>query len=201
MITLEQLEIQMWTLSDIDIMLEKFLDERRLLQKSDITLRISDFDYTIFSRDDQLEQDEMLRKKRWDEWSKYILYYMGLDKYIDTHIRGKDFPKDIVDLLDKETDIILTAGIEKLQRAKIWALWLDKYRVIVTSNGQEKILACIRYVLYELKTLPKEIVIYEDRPEYFIQYKSLIEWVLGCKLTIVQVEMDGNKWYKLLEEV
>jgi len=61
-------------------------------------------------------------------------------------------------------------------------------------------MATIQYVLFTLKYIPSEIIIYEDRPQYFIKYRELIEWVLGCELTIMRVEMDGNNGYKKIEQ-
>jgi hypothetical protein len=51
-------------------------------------------------------------------------------------------------------------------------------------------LELIKYVIYKLKFIPSKITVYEDRPQYFIEYRDLIEDVLGTKLEIMYVEMD-----------
>ncbi|MDR2640772.1 MAG: hypothetical protein LBC61_05740 [Candidatus Peribacteria bacterium] len=43
------------------------------LQKKDLTLIITDFDDTIFSRKEQLESDENLVKYRGEEGNNYIM--------------------------------------------------------------------------------------------------------------------------------
>jgi len=39
-------------------------------------------------------------------------------------------------------------------------------------------MAVIQYVIFELKYIPSEIIVYEDRPEYFIEYRELMESLL-----------------------
>jgi hypothetical protein len=50
--------------------------------------------------------------------------------------------------------------------------------MLVTTNAEEKIIALIRYVIFDLKYIPTTIVVFEDRPQYFIEYRDLIEDVL-----------------------
>jgi len=88
------------------------------------------------------------------------------------------------------------------QLAKIRTLKeLNNFRVINTSNWSEKIVELIRYILFELRYIPSEIIVYEDRPQYFVEYRELIEEVLGTKLTVMYVEMDGNNGYKKIEAI
>ena len=44
-----------------------------------------------------------------------------------------------------------------------------------------------------MKFIPNKIIVYEDRPEYFIENKSLIEDFLWTTLEIMFVEMLDNK--------
>jgi hypothetical protein len=99
------------------------------------------------------------------------------------------------------SDIILTAGMPELQIMKARWAGLEKYTLRVVAEWKDKILEAIRYVLFELKYIPSEIIVYEDRPQFFIEYRALIEWVLWTKLTIMYVEMDGNNGYKKIEAV
>lgn len=97
----------------------------------------------------------------------------------------------------------MTAGGSKdFQLAKVRSCpELNEFKVIVTKDAREKIPELIRHVLFELRYIPNEIIIYEDRPQYFVEYRELIEWVLWTKLTIMYIEMDGNDGYKKIEEV
>jgi hypothetical protein len=47
-------------------------------------------------------------------------------------------------------------------------------------------------VIFELKFLPKDITVFEDRPQFFIEYRPLIEELLETKLIIKHVTMDSN---------
>lgn len=167
-------------------------NEAKNLPKKEENLILCDFDDTIFSRKDQLEINEMLRKNRWDAGTKIIINDMGIEEYIQNFVANKSYPRDIINTLDTEKDLILTAGIYETQIAKIRACWLENYKVLVTPSWQDKILASIRYVLFTLKYLPKTITLYEDRPEYFLEYRDLIEDVLETKLIIKKVVMHGN---------
>lgn len=88
------------------------------------------------------------------------------------------FPNDILALLDEETDLILTAGLRELQLMKIEAVGLIDLPTRVVFDGKDKILETLRYVVFELGFIPSTLIIYEDRPQYFIQYRELIEGLL-----------------------
>ena len=178
-----------------------YLQEVASLWKEDLVIRIADFDDTIFSREEQLEKETSLRENRAGAGIDTIINDIGLYSFIDTYYRGKDFPDDILSLLNPETDLILTAGLRELQFYKTEAVGLLNFPTTVVDEWEDKILESLRYVVFELGFIPREIIIYEDRPKYFIQYRKLLEGLLGCKLTIMLVEMDGNRGYKKIEEV
>lgn len=160
-----------------------------------------DFDDTLFSRKQQLETNNLLFSNRWDAGIEVIINQIGMEKFIQDYVANISFPSDISKLLDPKKDIILTAGTIELQMAKIQACKLDFMKTIITLNGQDKIIACIRYILFDLKYIPKSITIYEDRPEYFIEYRELIEDVLSTKLIIKKVIMNGNDEYKEIKDM
>ncbi len=163
-------------------------------------LKILDFDDTIFSREQQLSEEKLLRENRWAEWIKVILEEFWIDNFIEKYYKGKDFPKDLFQE-DDETDIvIITAGHPKIQLAKIQATWLNSFPVRITYSGAEKPLALQNYI-QENKLSPELIEVYEDRPEYFIDARESLEKNTWAKLRIYKVEMDWNDWYKSIEEV
>lgn len=182
-------------------LIDFYLDQAALLEKRDSVLRICDFDDTLFGRQDQLAAEEMLRLNRGDAGTTIITNTLWIQGYMDKYYKWVNYPKDIISLLNKDTDIILTAGMRELQYMKIQTTWLQDYNLKIVDTWEQKILETIRYVIFELKYIPSEIIVYEDRPQYFVEYKQLIESVLWTKLTIMYVEMDGNDGYKKIEEV
>ena len=171
------------------------------LNKKDIEINVADFDYTIFSRDEQLEKEQYLRENRGDLWPKAICNNWWINKYINTYYKNKNFPKNILEKFDIKYDLILTAWVYEFQIAKLIACNLCNYNFIITKNWEDKVLELIRYIIYKLKFIPSKITVYEDRPQYFIEYRDLIEDVLWTKLEIMYVEMDWNNGYKKIEKV
>jgi len=70
----------------------KLLDNKvSKLEKKDIEIIISDFDDTIFCRNEQLEKSELLRTNRWNAWNDIILSTIGLENYINDTQPTSDF--------------------------------------------------------------------------------------------------------------
>ncbi len=171
------------------------------LEKKDININIADFDYTIFSRDEQLEKEKYLANNRGDLWPKSILDNGWINTFLEKYYINKKIPVEILNKLNKGNDLVLTAWIYEFQVAKLIACWLDEYNYIITPSWEEKVIALVRYILYTLRFIPSKITIYEDRPQYFIEYRDLLEDVLNCKIEIMYVEMDWNNWYKKIEKI
>jgi hypothetical protein len=189
-------------LIDIEGVYQFWKDWAQKLEKKDITVKIADFDYTLFSRDEQLENEPGLKDNRWDDGPKFIFREIWMMKFLEKYHKDKPLPQEILSQMNPEYDAIITAGVYEFQKGKVCMYReLDPFHTIITANGKDKIAELIRYVLFDLKFLPKEIIIYEDRPHYFIEHRDLLEDVLECKLTIMYVEMDGNKWYSKIEQI
>jgi len=172
-----------------------------LSRDKDTVIRIVDFDDTLFSREEQLEKESTLRENRGWAGIDVIVNTMWISQFIDTYYRGYDFPHDIFNLMNPETDLILTAGLRELQYMKTEAVWLLDFPTTVVDEWKDKVLEVLRYIVFEFGVIPREVIIYEDRPEYFIEYRELLEWLLWTNITIMKVEMDGNRGYKRIEEV
>ena len=163
------------------------------LEKKDIEINVVDFDSTLFSRNEQLEWEKELFNHRWDNWVKFIFEKIWMSKFLDKYYKNKEIPKNIISKLDSKYDVIMTAWPTDFQFAKVrLCKQLDDFKMIVTKNWKEKIVSLIRYVLFDLKFIPKKITIYEDRPQYFIEYRDFLEDVLLTKLEIMKVEMNWN---------
>ena len=189
-------------LIDIEWLYDFWKEQVCVLEKKEQKLIVADFDYTLFSRDEQLENEPWLSDNRWDDWPKFIFWEVWMTNFLNKYYKDKHIPKDIVKKMNPETDIILTAWIYEFQKEKInMCKELDNYKVIITKNWEDKIIALIRYVIFDLKFIPSKITVYEDRPQFFIEYRDLIEDVLWIKLEIIYVKMNWNNWYKKLELV
>jgi hypothetical protein len=116
---------------------------------------------------------------------------LWIDNLIKKYYAWKNYPKTITSQL-KKYDLILTVWVKELQEAKLKATWLDKINYIVVEHWVEKPDKLVQYVIEDLKFIPKKIVIYEDRPDYFIEKKSFIEEYLWTNLEIMFVEMVSN---------
>jgi hypothetical protein len=171
-----------------------WLDSRDKLDKKDIELNVVDFDYTLFSRDEELEKEEELKNNRWDKWPEFIFKNIWMSNFLDKYYKNKNIPKSIISKMTTKYDIILTAWQYEFQIAKInLCSPLNDFKVIVTKDWKSKIISLIRYVLFELKFVPNKIRIYEDRPEYFVEYREFLENTLWTEIEIMKVEMNWNK--------
>ena len=162
---------------------------------------LSDLDDTIFSRNEQLEWSDILRNNRWINGNLKIINEIWISNYINQWVRWKQYPKNIISLLNKDTDLILTAGFLEIQKMKVQALWILDYNMIVVDNAQDKIISTIQYVIFNLWFIPSSITIYEDRPNFFIEYRELLEDILDTKIIIKLVEMTSNSTDPKVTEV
>jgi len=176
-----------------------YFEETDKLERKQEIFNVVDLDDTLFGRRDQMEAEPELVKRRWYEGNVYMINEIWIHNMIRNHYEWKPYPQDIISKVSHENTLLLTAWVPEYQHLKRRAMKLEDFHMKVVWEWKDKIMATIQYVLFELKYIPSEIVVYEDRPQYFIQYRELIEWVLWCELTIMRVEMDGNNWYKKIE--
>ena len=162
------------------------------LDKKDVNIIVTDLDDTIFSRNEQLEWSEELRKNRGVNWNTKIINEIWIKNYIDTWVKWKDYPKNIISLLNKKTDVIITAGFLEIQKMKVQELWISDYKMIVVDEWKDKIISTIQYIIYDLGFIPSSITIYEDRPEFFVKYSDLLSNILWTKIIVNKVYMTNN---------
>lgn len=162
------------------------------MDKQEWNIIISDLDDTIFSRKEQLEWSEELRNNRGINWNLKIINEISISPYIQKWVKWKNYPKNIISLLNKETDLILTAWFLEIQKMKVTELWIQDYKMIVVDTAKDKIISTIQYIIFDLWYIPSSITIYEDRPEFFMEYKELLEDILSTKIIINKVVMQDN---------
>jgi hypothetical protein len=107
--------------------------------------------------------------------------------------KNKIYPQIIASKLRKNHDLILTAWLEEFQIKKIKATKLEHINMIIVESAEEKPLKLIEYIENTLWFIPNKIVVYEDRPNFFIKQKDFIENTLWTKLEIMFVEMKDNE--------
>lgn len=172
----------------------KILEEKKKkLQKRDNYLIISDFDDTIFCRKEQLEDSELLRNNRWNKWNYIIKHKIWIGNFINKYYKNKTFPNTIIKELRVNHDLILTSWYTEIQTEKIKACKLDYINNIITKNADDKIIETIKYIVNKLWFIPEKIIVYEDKPEYFIEYRKFLEDFLETNLEIYYVEMISNE--------
>ncbi|RKW24360.1 hypothetical protein D8B46_01625 [Candidatus Gracilibacteria bacterium] len=180
--------------------LEIFEKETKNLEKKDSIFIVSDFDDTIFSTKEVIEKD-VRKGRRGNEGNKYIEEVIGIENFIREFYENKNFPDKIIKNFDEKNTLILTAGFEKLQIPKIKATGLSKIPLKIVYEAKEKPFEMVKYIVQELKFIPREIHIYEDRPDVFLETKARIEKILDTKIKIFLVEMNGNETEPKITEI
>lgn len=181
--------------------IEIFENEVKNLEKTDDIFIVSDFDDTIFCRKEQLENSEILRNNRWNKWNEVIKNVIWIDNFIEKFYKNKNFPNDITKNFSKKLTLILTAWYQDIQNAKLKATWLDIFPKKIVYESFEKPFEMVKYIVEELKFIPNEIHIYEDRPEHFLEKKQKIEDFLKTKIKIFFVEMIDNEKSPKIKEL
>ena len=177
-----------------------FKDKKDILPKKEEIFIVSDFDDTIFSTQEIIKKD--VRKwRRWNEGNKYIEEVIWIENFVKDYYEKKEFPNHVIKRFEKENTLILTAWFDNLQKAKIEAVWLHHFPVKVVYESKEKPFEMVKYIVQELKFIPREIHIYEDRPDVFLETKARIEKILDTKIKIFLVEMNWNETEPKITEI
>ena len=159
---------------------------------------VADFDDTIFSREEQLSKERILRENRWDKWNKVMKEILWFDYMINNFYKNKTFPEDIIKKIRNNNWIVLTAWMQDYQLLKQKACFLEDIEFVVVEKAEQKPEKLIEY-FKQNKIKADLIEIYEDRPKYFLENKGKIEKELNLKLDIYYVEMEWNRGYKKIE--
>ncbi len=198
---IDRLEDLMGELTHNEFFTRRFLEEVARLPKIDGKFIVSGLDETIFCRNELKQNEPLLKENPEEAINRLIKFQLGIPYIIAKYYQWKQAPKDIISLLSPNNSVFLTTGFEDIQKAKLDALWISHIPLVVHKEEKDKILSTIQYILYQIKYIPTEIVVYDDKPRFFLEYKELIEWIFWCTLTVMQVEMDGNNGYKKIEEI
>jgi hypothetical protein len=174
-----------------DLQVKEYQNIIKKLNKKNIDLIITDFDDTIFSTKELIEKD--YRKwRRWQEWNEYMKNNNLFDIVVNDLYKNKSYPDIISKKLRPNHDLILTAWNEEFQLKKIKAINLDYINIRVVDSGEDKILETIKYIINILQFIPNKITVYEDRPEFFVKNKRLLEKLFWTTFQIILVKMINN---------
>ncbi|MDA9129000.1 hypothetical protein N9J72_00805 [Candidatus Gracilibacteria bacterium] len=200
-IYIDRLEALMGELTHNEFFTKQFLEETERLPRTEGSLIVTELDETLFSRSQMRENEELLKNNPEDAMNKLVKFQLGIPYIIAKYYEGQQGPEDIKKLITSNNAVIMTVGFEDIQQAKLAALQLQDIPLVVLKDKQEKIIALMQYILYSVRYIPNEIIIYEDEPQYFIEYRELIEGILSCKVTIMHVQMENNSGYTKIEEL
>ena len=198
----EQLKEKIFWLTDRIGLVDFYLEEIKKLEKRDSKFIICDIDDTLLCRERLAIEEPLLKENRGQAGNDVVINHFGIHNIIDRFYANQNAPQDIIDLMkENEDNLILTAWIPEYAQMKARAWNFDSFPIRVVYAGEDKILETIRYILFDLKYIPSEIIVYEDRPEYFVEYRDFLEEILWTRLTIMYVEMNGNNGYKKIEAI
>ena len=181
--------------------LKQLENNKNKLEKKDIDLIITDFDDTIFCRKKQLKDSKILRENRWEKWNYAILNIIWLKTYIEKYYENEKYPNNITTKLRENHDLILTAWVLKIQEKKLKSTNLNNFNYRVVNHAEDKIFETANYIINTLGFIPNKVIIYEDRPNYFIENKELLENFLWTKLEINFVEMIDNNYEPIIKKI
>lgn len=199
---LKNLQNKLSEITEFTGLAEYYLEKAKSLPKKERVFIISDMDDTLLARSPLTQAEELLRTHRGMEGNKVVINHFGISDIVSRFYSDTNPPKDIQDMLrDPSYDsLILTAWVPEFAYEKALAGWLLDIPFCVVDSAQDKILKTLQYVVQTLRYIPSEIRIYEDRPNFFIEYKELIEELLGTKLSVFYVEMNENESYKTIKQ-
>lgn len=170
-------------------------------------LNVIDFDDTLFSRNEQLEKYEWLAEHRWDLGNIFILascLKISFEEAMNLSNEQREkwyrifadmfySPDKLSSLkidVNSQVDWILTAWDPIFQKVKLEKTFPEKIpNYTVVSKSSQKPWELIKNII-KLWYIPKEIHIYEDRPEYFEEAFDILEKILKTKIFIHKVKID-----------
>jgi len=195
----EDLRKLTWMNTDFIIWLTKKLS--KLPIKKDIVLNVLDFDDTLYSRFNQL-QDPIFQDNRWSDWNK-ILRQIWINNFVNKFYKRSGAAIKLLRILENQNQnhksIILTAWETDLQMLKCENIWLEcnKPKIIVVKESKNKPMKMLIEIL-ENWYIPGKIIVYEDRPEFFLwnNWKTLAK-MLWIEIVVDHIFLDQEDTTKI----
>ncbi len=195
------LEIKEKYFPDIDIKAQNISE---LKEKKGFQLNIVDFDDTLFSRNPQFAADKEFSLRRWDEWTKYVYEWYGIEKFIDDFYLWQTCTPEILKVFksdwENQKSIVLTAWYEDLQKRKRDAIKDTFDTFIITSSGKNKPGIIVDFVLNNLWFIPEYINIYDDKVKDFESTLPFLALLLWSQFRLYQVNLGTAEISQLILE-
>ena len=152
------------------------------------TIIVKDFDDTVYRNTDFLFNEYPW--KIWFKWDKFHRELLRREwtEWVEAfHKKYQKWPiaQQVLWECSWWESFFLTAWIKKVQKRKIQDLWLWEFPIHVTDSWDlktQRLARILRQKLSEQKPIPKEVIIFEDRPWNFdtvlLQNEFQIKFVL-----------------------
>ena len=144
-----------------------------------------DFDETLYSRIPQFKKDKRFVERRWQAWIDLVYKEIWKDIFLKDYYNPDWVVKDVL----SRTDVILTAGIDDLQRWKLEYSGIDKEALVVAEHKQ-KPKAVLKYVLKSLKNIPENITFIDDKAFDLSEEFRLLSDILQTKIILENIHLD-----------
>lgn len=169
--------------------------------KREVVLNVLDFDDTLYSRFNQL-QFPIYQDNRWSEWNK-VIRQKGIDNFVSKFYKRSWAVIKLLTILENQNhnhrSIILTAWENDLQKLRCKAVWIDwnKPKVVVVKESKNKPMKMLLEIL-EQGYIPGKIIVYEDRPEFFLwnNWRTLAK-MLGIEIVVDHIFLRQDDTTKI----
>lgn len=169
--------------------------------KKDVVLNVLDFDDTLYSRFNQL-QEPIFQDNRWSEWNR-VIRQIWIDNFVNKFYKKTWAVIKLLRILENQNhnhrSIILTAWENDLQELKCEAVWIawNKPKVVVVKESKNKPMKMLLEIL-ESWYIPGKIIVYEDRPDFFLwnNWKTLAK-MLGIEIVVDHIFLEQDDTTKI----
>lgn len=169
--------------------------------KKEIVLNVLDFDDTLYSRFNQL-QDPIYQDNRWSDWNR-VLRQVWIDNFVNKFYKRSWAALKLIKIIENQNynhrSIILTEWEMDLQKLKCEAVWIEwnKPKVIIVKESKNKPMKMLLEIL-ESWYIPGKIIVYEDRPEFFLwnNWKTLAK-MLGIEIVVDHIFLEQDDTTKI----
>lgn len=135
---------------------------------------------------------------QFSEKDKQEVYWIFCEEFYSKKWKSEKNPwpvinkHEFISSVKWNVNIILTATwAPELSRIKLNESWADNNPYLIVEKSEDKIKSLIECVLLYW-FIPKQIIIYEDRPEHFNNYWILLAELLWTKIIVNRVKIDSE---------
>lgn len=172
----------------------------------EVTLNMLDFDDTLYSRYHQL-QLPLLQDNRWSSGNDVLRDIIWYDDFLRAYYNRNDAVRRLLRIIDAQDTthkaLILTAWEREWQTKKINTIGLSqpKVPIEVVANSQDKPRKLLEYII-SLGYIPWKIIIYEDKPEYFLDIGETLSKLLpGTEIVVDKITLSQRSQQRQIEKI